>query len=192
MLEDVERLDHLIDHVLDAGKLETRPKETDLEDVLLDDVLRDCAQAACLRYRIDPQTIHQELHPCAVRARRIDLEMIFRNLIDNAIKYAGNPPRVVVRLAPLGEDRARVLVEDNGRGIPPSMRRKVFGRFVRLGVELRRDRPGTGLGLYIARTLVRRLRGKIHVRDPERGPGTVFEVELPIVSEPAVQGGEQP
>jgi two-component system, OmpR family, phosphate regulon sensor histidine kinase PhoR len=181
MLEDVERLDHLIDQVLDAGHLDTRPENTDMEDVPLHDVLRDCAQVICLRYRVEPQTVRLDLHPCTVRARRVDLDMVFRNLIDNAIKYAGSPPRVEVGMELPGGDRAIVRVEDNGRGIPPPMRRKVFGRFVRLGLELHRDRPGTGLGLYIAWTLVRRLRGKIRVSDPRQGPGAVFEVELPIV-----------
>lgn len=182
MLEDVERLDHLIDQVLDAGRLETRPPSKDLQDVRLDDVLRDCAQTTCVRYRAEPETIRLELHPCSVRARRVDLDMIFRNLLDNAVKYGGNPPRIVVTLDGAHSGRAVVRVEDNGRGIPPRMRRKVFGRFVRLGLELHRDRPGTGLGLYIAWTLVHRLRGKIRITDPPQSPGTVFEVELPAVT----------
>ena len=72
-----------------------------------------------------------------------------------------------------------VQVSDNGRGIPHNLRRKIFGRFVRLGLELEREKPGTGLGLYIVRTLVRRLKGRIRVRDPNNGPGTLFEVQLP-------------
>jgi len=182
MLEDVERLDHLIDQVLDAGRLDTPPPKTELENVRLDDVLRDCAQTTCVRYGVEPETVRLELQPCTIRARRVDLDIIFRNLMDNAIKYSGNPPRIDVQLDAAGNDRAVVRVEDNGRGIPPRMRRKVFGPFVRLGLELHRDRPGTGLGLYIARTLVRRLRGRISIRDPRQGPGAVFEVELPVVS----------
>ena len=95
----------------------------------------------------------------------MDLEIIFRNLIDNAVKYAGQPPKVEVPLRPADRRRpGRVIVQvaDNGRGIPHHLRRKIFGRFVRLGLELEREKPGTGLGLYIVRTLVRRLRG----RDP--------------------------
>jgi signal transduction histidine kinase len=105
--------------------------------------------------------------------------MIFRNLIDNAVKYAAEEPcvRVTVRLDP--EGWIVVQVSDNGAGIPAKQRRKIFGRFVRLGTELERSRPGTGLGLYIVRTLVRRLRGSISVADRPDGPGTVFEVRLP-------------
>jgi signal transduction histidine kinase len=185
ILEDVERLDHLIDQVLDAGTLEGGLKSEDLEAVPLDEVLRDCAETVCMRYQIDVDTVQLALEPCEVRARRVSLDMIFRNLLDNAVKYAGNPPEVKVSVAPGTDGRATVLVEDNGRGIPPKLRRKVFGRFVRLGMELERDRPGTGLGLYIVRTLVKQLRGRIHVRDPKQGSGTVFEVELPLASEEA-------
>ena len=72
-----------------------------------------------------------------------------------------------------------VRVADNGRGIPHSLRHLIFGRFVRLGSELEREKPGTGLGLYIVRTMIGRLGGKIRIRDREPGPGTVFEVQLP-------------
>jgi signal transduction histidine kinase len=70
-------------------------------------------------------------------------------------------------------------VADNGPGIPAKLRRKIFGRFVRLGQELERSQPGTGLGLFIVRTLVKRMRGDISVRSRGAQPGTVFEVELP-------------
>ena len=124
-------------------------------------------------------SIRLTLEPCAIRARRTDIEMIFRNLLDNALKYADSPPRVEVdlRLAPGGVAVARIA--DNGRGIPREQRRSIFGRFVRLGSELTREKPGTGLGLFIARTTVRRLRGRIRVTDRQPEPGAVFEVELP-------------
>ena len=81
-------------------------------------------------------------------------------------------------LRPSTDGHVVVRIADNGRGIPSHMRRKIFGRFVRLGQELERDKPGTGLGLYIVRTLVRRHHGRIRVRDAEKRPGSVFEVQL--------------
>jgi signal transduction histidine kinase len=68
---------------------------------------------------------------------------------------------------------------DNGPGIPINMRQKIFGRFFRMGSELERSKPGTGLGLFIVRTLVKRMRGKINVRSRGGQSGSVFEVELP-------------
>ncbi len=59
------------------------------------------------------------------------------------------------------------------------MRRKIFGRFVRLGNELERSRTGTGLGLFIVRNLVKRLGGQVVVRDRPDQAGTIFEVQLP-------------
>jgi signal transduction histidine kinase len=179
MLEDVERLDHLTNQMIDAGRVETRPTQGDVEAVAVGPLLQDCAETVCLRYRVDVGVVKLDLQPCVVRARRVDLDMIFRNLIDNAVKYAGQQPQVEVVCRALDDGRITVGVADNGRGIPPKMRRKIFGRFVRLGLELQRDRPGTGLGLYIVRTLVLGLRGRIHVHDRDGTSGTVFEVILP-------------
>jgi signal transduction histidine kinase len=179
MLEDLERLDHLINQMLDAGRLDAdRPKE-EVEDVELAPLLSDCAAAVCMRYRVPADTVRLDLQPCVVPGRRLDLDIIFRNLIDNAVKYAGAEPRVEVGLRPGAAGQIVAHIADNGRGIPHHLRRKIFGRFVRLGLELEREKPGTGLGLYIVRTLVHRHRGRIRVRDPEQGPGTVFEVQLP-------------
>ncbi|MCO6458850.1 MAG: HAMP domain-containing histidine kinase [Pirellulaceae bacterium] len=179
MLEDVERLDQLINNLLDAGRMERRSVDQELVDVQLADVLRQEAAAICLRYQVPAETIRLDLEPCLVHARRVDLEMIFRNLIDNAVKYASDDdPRVDVTLRPAPANWVQVLVGDNGRGIAAAHRRQIFGRFVRLGKELERDKPGTGLGLYIVRTLVSRLRGRVRVRDPDQGTGTVFEVLL--------------
>ena len=110
--------------------------------------------------------------------------MIFRNLIDNALKYGGDDPQVEVRARVRSQPNSEnelVLVEisDSGRGVPASMRKQIFGRFVRLGQELEREKPGIGLGLYIVRTLVERLRGRIRVHDRTEGPGATFEVQLP-------------
>ncbi len=132
-----------------------------------------------MNYRVAADTVQLDLQSGVVLGRRVDLDIIFRNLIDNAVKYAGAPPRVEVSLRSPVNGQVVVRIADNGRGIPHNLRRKIFGRFVRLGQELERDKPGTGLGLYIARTLVRRHRGRIRVHDPEHGPGSVFEVQLP-------------
>jgi signal transduction histidine kinase len=182
MMEDVERLDQLINHLLDAARLEHQPLESDVDEVDLAHVLIEAANSACLRYRVPPETIHCELTPCFVRAQRADLDMIFRNLIDNAIKYGGATPHVEISLSREARNRVVVRIADNGQGIPASQRRNIFGRFERLGLELERPKPGTGLGLYIVRTLLGRLRGRIRVRDRDSGSGTVFEVTLPAES----------
>jgi signal transduction histidine kinase len=184
MLEDLERLDKLINQVLAAGRVEAEDDDGASEDVELSDLLRRCAEAVCTSYRYPPTIVRLDCQPCTVRARPVDLDLLFRNLIDNAVKYAGNPPAVEISLRRDAAGRVRARISDNGRGIPRHLRRKVFGRFVRLGSELERDKPGTGLGLYIVRTLVRRLRGQVVVRDRGRGPGSTFEVLLPPAKPP--------
>jgi signal transduction histidine kinase len=79
------------------------------------------------------------------------------------------------------QDRGRVLtrISDNGAGVPSEIRRKIFQIFFRGGEELQRRHKGTGLGLYIVKTLVHFLKGKVAVSDRPDGPGSVFEVQLP-------------
>jgi len=72
-----------------------------------------------------------------------------------------------------------VRVADNGPGIPIPQRTQIFRRFVRLGSELERSTPGTGLGLFLVKSLVSQMRGKVGVSGRLPPPGTVFEVELP-------------
>lgn len=180
MLEDVERLDTLINHLLDVARLEQLAKASEEADVRVDEVLRSCAEQVCHRHQVPQDTIHCELEFALVRCRQIDLELVFRNLIDNAVKYAATEnPQVEIKMDLSHTGRVIVRVSDNGRGIPAEQRRKIFGRFERLGSELERDKPGTGLGLYIVRTLLSRLRSQIQVRDRVAGEGTMFEVNLP-------------
>lgn len=183
MLEDVERLDDLINHLLVAARVERAPKPGEGETLPLHDVLRKCGDAVRKRHRKFDGVMEYELQPCTIVAPRIDVEVIFHNLIDNAVKYGGDPPEVRISLARSDENEAIIRIADNGRGIPQAMRRKVFQRFVRLVLELQRDTVGTGLGLHIVHTLVSRLQGKIRIEDGEEGAGTVFEVKLPAIEE---------
>ena len=126
--------------------------------------------------------VSTSLAACSVLGNRIDLGLIFRNLIDNAIKYADpeDPKCGVTSEYRPDKGTAVVRIIDNGQGIPGPLQRKVFGRFVRLGTELERKKPGTGLGLYIVRTLVNRWKGRVQVTSDEGGQaGTVFQVTLP-------------
>ena len=179
MLDDVDRLDHLINHLLDAARLEKSTDGADVESIDLDKLLQECTEELRLRYRVPLEQVDSQLEPIVVHTRRVDLDIVVRNLIDNAFKYAGDPPHVQVSAQMNDAGSVVIQVGDNGRGVPLRFRHKIFGRFVRLGDELKRHKPGTGLGLYIAQTLVRRMRGRIRVRDRDGGSGTIFEVQLP-------------
>ena len=179
MLEDVERLDDLINDILEAARLEKETQQESKQVVDLAEILSQTAASVCLRHRVSTDILTLELQPCWIAATRVDMELIFRNLIDNAVKYAGESPEVQVSLENLPAGRARITIRDNGIGVPKKLRRKIFARFVRLGSELQRKKPGTGLGLFIVRTLVARLKGRIEVLDIGDQPGTAFVVELP-------------
>jgi signal transduction histidine kinase len=179
MLADLDRLERLINHVLDAARLDHTPAAEAVVDVDLPTLLSKIAESACLQYRLPGDAVRLDVDPATVRGRPIDVEMLFRNLVDNALKFSGDQPQVQVESHAGEDDRVVTRIIDNGPGVPAPLRRKIFGRFVRLGSELERSRTGTGLGLFIVRNLVRRMRGTIVVRSRGAEPGTIFEVALP-------------
>jgi len=178
MLDDVERLDLLINHLLDVARIDQGGDVRSDEEVDISKLLKHCAEATCVRYRVPPDTITVHCPAVNLKSQLVQLEILFRNLIDNAVKYGGQPPEVSVTAESIGEKELRVTIVDNGTGIPLNQRRKVFGRFIRLGNELERSTPGTGLGLYLVRTVVKSLGGSIQVGDRKDGSGTQFEVTL--------------
>lgn len=179
MLEVLGGLDHLIDHLLDAARLEKGVVEIPVEEVDLPAILEQCVATTNRLYRLEPEAITLRLQPIPMWGHIKELEMVFRNLIDNAVKYSGSNPHVEIEMYTPSSSTVGVRISDNGPGVPTKLRRKIFGRFVRLGSELERKQAGTGLGLYIVRELVKRMRGKIHVHSRSPLPGTSFEVELP-------------
>ena len=186
MLDDVHRLDELINHLLDAARLERPDDRSQITAIDLLGLIEQCAETIRARYQLGDDAFRVSGPTGLVRARQVDLEMIFRNLLDNAIKYGGSPPVVHVTSHWLHQKRTFLVVKiaDNGSGIPVNQRRKIFKRFTRLGMELERKKPGTGLGLYIVGTLVSRLKGTVRVLQPNETEGSVFEVALPAVKHP--------
>jgi two-component system, OmpR family, phosphate regulon sensor histidine kinase PhoR len=179
MLQDVERLDGLIDHLLDAARtLNRRPAATD-DVTTVAPLLEQVRSMVLQRHAVKEESVRIECDPeLKVRGREADIEIVFRNLLDNAVKYSLPEPRVEVTAA-VERSTVTVRVADNGPGIPLSQRHAVFRRFVRLGSELERSTPGTGLGLFLVRSLVKQLRGKVTAKGRLTGQGSVFEVELP-------------
>jgi signal transduction histidine kinase len=99
---------------------------------------------------------------------------VLSNLVDNAVKHSPRGGTVVVRLDE-AQDRLRLAVVDEGPGIPPAERERIFERFYRGSSTA----PGLGLGLYLARELVHAMGGSIQV-ESEPGRGATFTVELPL------------
>jgi len=180
MENELQRLDHLISQLLEVGRLDAIGHLADPENIELDRLLRDCAESACAHHKqVAEEIVTFDVEPTVVHTRRVVLEMIFRNLLDNAVKYAGEPIEVLVRVRSNPRGRVSVQIIDNGEGVPADIRKQIFRMFYRGESELERRQKGTGLGLYISRTLTQILKGTISVHDRPDGPGSVFEVELP-------------
>ncbi len=180
MESQLQRLDGLINQLLEVGRLDAIGHQSQPEDLQLEPLLRRCASTACTNHKQDADKIFTfDVAPAIVNARRMVVEMIFGNLFDNAVKYGAERPLVDVEVRVKDRGRVVVKISDNGQGVPVEHRKKIFKLFYRGGNELERTKKGTGLGLYIVRTLVHILKGKISVYDRAAGPGSVFEVELP-------------
>ena len=180
MDQELERLDHLITQLLEVGRIDAIGEQSDPEDILVESMLRRCGAAACAHHKRDEaETISYDMQPAVLYARPLLTETIFRNLMDNAIKYAGDPAKVEVNVRVTDRGRVITRIADNGDGVPPELRKRIFGMFFRAGSELTRRQKGTGLGLYIVSNLVRQMKGRVSVHDRPGLSGSVFEVDLP-------------
>ena len=180
MDQELERLDHLITQLLEVGRIDAIGEQSDPEDILVESMLRRCGAAACAHHkREEVETISYDMQPAVLYARPLLTETIFRNLMDNAIKYAGDPAKVEVTVRVTDRGRVITRIADNGDGVPPELRKRIFGMFFRAGSELTRRQKGTGLGLYIVSNLVRQMKGRVSVHDRPGVNGSVFEVDLP-------------
>jgi signal transduction histidine kinase len=180
MEAELGRLDQLISQLLEVGRLDAIGQESEPEDIDLATLLRKCAETACAHHKCSIDDVFSfDLQPAVINGRRLVLEMIFRNLLDNAIKYGAESPTVDVRVEVKSRGRVVTRISDNGQGVEPEIRKKIFRMFYRGGSELERTQKGTGLGLYIVRTLAHMLKGQVNVHDQADGQGSTFEVELP-------------
>jgi PAS domain S-box-containing protein len=119
-------------------------------------------------------------------ADRMDMEQIFANLIGNAVQYLDpSRPGLIEIDGRLLFDEIRFEVRDNGMGVPPDQRERIFELFHRVD---ERNIPGDGLGLAYVRTVIRRQGGRIWC-EPAPGPGTAFCFTLPVAPAPPERGG---
>ena len=178
MARQAERLGNLVADLLDISRIEAGRYDLVTEPIALDDV---CERAlANVRDQMQRANIDIDvaLPPdCRVLADGVALEQILTNLLENAIRYGGDGRPVEVR----AEDAAgvvRVEVRDDGPGIDPKHRVRIFERFYRADPGRSRAMGGTGLGLSIVRNLVESMGGEVGVL-PRRPRGSVFWFTLP-------------
>jgi two-component system phosphate regulon sensor histidine kinase PhoR len=181
IVDESDRLSRIVDQILIASRIEAGKVDVAFERCDATEIARSVVEAAKLRA---PPEI--EIHLDAPPPQEVDcdpdrLRQILGNILDNAIKYSPDGGDVHVELRP-AEDTVRFVVQDEGMGFEPSDSEAIFERFHRLDPNQTRGIGGTGLGLYIARELVRRMGGRIWA-ESERGQGAEFSFELPRVRE---------
>jgi heavy metal sensor kinase len=180
MLEEVDRLTRLVDTLLrlsrgDAGTVRMSPEPLDLGD-LARDVVSSLGILAEERQQRLTVTAPGGIR---VAADRMALRDAITNVVDNAIKYAPRQSSIDVAVDRDGSC-ATVSISDEGPGIPPQHRDRIFDRFYRVDEGRSRVMGGTGLGLAIARWAVEANGGRISVESA--GRGSVFRIVLPLVS----------
>jgi len=181
MLEDSDRLLHLIDQVLVAGttgSILRRGAKTRLD---LAQIARECVELARTRFHLtDEALLYVERTSQAVVLGDADeLKAAVSNLIDNAVKYSRGTPKVRVELADAENQRFAVRVTDNGVGISPSELKRIFKRFYRIPASVAVRTKGSGLGLFIVRSVARRHGGKAFAESAGQGHGSTFTLLLP-------------
>lgn len=179
MLADTDRLQQMVENVLKAGEdRRTRPHAFTRVD--LGPLVRECVDAASLRHHLPAGSIALDVpeQPLTVMGEPDDLRTAVANLLDNGVKYSGDAVRIAVTLAVPTPDSVWVRVQDRGVGIPKSQFRRIFRRFYRVpgnSVTVK----GTGLGLFLVRSIARAHGGRVFVQSEGEGRGATFTVELP-------------
>lgn len=184
MHDDVDRLATFIDDVLQASRLSHDDVGMDVDEVRLIDIVTHCTEVAAIRHKLSPTAIEIRIDPELVFfTDRAALEIVLRNLIDNAIKYSGD--RVHVIISARLEPRSFVTIEvrDSGIGIPKKDLQRIFHRFYRVEEEGVRSRKGTGLGLFLVSALARNLGGSVRAESEGKGQGATFRVRLPLLEQ---------
>lgn len=181
MLADSDRLLATVEQVLAASKARERSRKVNAISVDLKEIVEDCAKQITRRYHLSPDDIKivSGSERIFTEADAGELSTVFVNLLDNAVKYSGNEVDIAVKFRLRQNGIAEVHIKDKGVGIPPDQLKRIFKRFYRTPDAAAGSSKGTGLGLYIVRSIVETYGGKILVKSRGTGKGTTFIVRLP-------------
>lgn len=173
-LKDIERLDDLVENVLIATKLEGTRPNFPKENINLSELIEQVANRLQI-HTCSTHVIKTDLEPDVfIKADKFALTNVVTNLIENAVKYSPTCGNVDVSLV---RNNGRIVfqVADQGLGIPDVEKKRIFSKFYRVGQEDTRKTKGTGLGLYIVKTVLEKHDARIAVMD-NNPQGSIFEV----------------
>jgi two-component system, OmpR family, sensor histidine kinase SenX3 len=183
MLEDSDRLLHTIEQVLRAGSSGSRLHRTARTRVDLGEIAKDCVDLARTRFHLDGDALTYDLRvkpgAALVLGDSDELKAAVWNLIDNAVKYSPTGVAVQVALEEFGDDRLAVRVTDRGIGISPIELKRIFRRFYRIPASVAVRAKGSGLGLFIVRSVAKKHRGRAFAESLGVGQGSTFTLLLP-------------
>ncbi len=187
LMADNDRLLHTVEQVLRASR--TQHSQRTVEHVALDlNVLaRECVALARTRTHLEAaelRFVNQliEGEQLWVKGDPDELRAVLSNLIDNAIKYSGKRIDVAVTLVAPSAKQAVLRVSDQGIGLAPNQLKRIFKRFYRVPARLALRVKGTGLGLFIVRSVIEKHGGKVFAESAGEGLGSTFTIQLPRVA----------
>ncbi len=180
MLADSDRLMGTIEQVLRAART-SQTKQLNRSPVDLRALVQECVQLARLRHHLPPEALdyRDSVGEATVSGDLEELKAAISNLLDNAVKYSGPRVRVIVELARHEAGQLAVRVRDEGVGIPATELKRIFKRFYRIPNAMALRVKGTGLGLFIVRSVAERHGGRAYAESEGSDRGSTFTLELP-------------
>jgi signal transduction histidine kinase len=181
MIEDTDRLTNTVEQVLKAGKAGAPTREhVNLDFAAL---VEQCVESARMSYHLPLESLRYESEingsGSEVSGDPEDLRTAVANILDNAVKYSGNSVEVSVRLQLEQEKRLVLRVQDRGVGIPQAELKSIFKRFYRVPGRTLPQVRGTGLGLFLVRSIAKRHGGRVSAESGGEGKGATVILELP-------------
>lgn len=183
MLEDSDRLLQTIEQVLRAGSSGSPFRRIARTRIDLGDIARECVDLARTRFHLDPESLAYQERVGNVRPVVLgdpeELKAAVWNLIDNAVKYSGSDIQIQVTLEDFDDQKLAVRVTDRGVGISRAELKRIFGRFYRIPASVALRTKGSGLGLFIVRSVARKHGGRAFAESEGAGRGSTFTLLLP-------------
>ena len=184
MLDDTDRLMGTVEQVLRAGEIRQRGSRRNWQDVDFSAIIHESLELARLRHGLSPEALYfgaEPEGPITLMGNPEELRTAVANLIENAVKYSTQQPSIVVDVTTPDIDTVVLRIRDNGVGIPRDELKRIFKRFYRVHSPATGQVKGTGLGLFIVRSIVRRHGGEAYAESEGEGRGSTFTIRLPRV-----------
>ena len=183
MLADSDRLLQTVEQVLRAGSAGHRRRRINPTIIDLSEMVGECVELARVRFNLGADSIAFS-NGVGDEALRVagdsdELRVAIQNLLDNAVKYSVDHVAVSVEIAAVDEKRVAVRIKDEGVGIAGSQLKRIFKRFYRVPGRVMSRVKGTGLGLFIVRSVVERHGGRVFAESAGPGHGSIFTIQLP-------------